>query len=937
MNSIRIAIALACAGALAPSANAATTDFHWGNVAIGGGGFVSAIVPSMVEPNLFYARTDVGGSYRWNESEKKWIPLTDWVSIDERGLLGIEAIAVDPIKPGCVYMVAGTAYWNHDSTTNEILLNGKDSVYMMRGRSAFLRSKDYGATWEKIYTWNENTKSFNAHGNGMGRGNGEALAIDPNNSDIMFYGSKNKGMWKSVNNGTTWKHVDGFTTAAGFDTTWNGSGFSFVQFAPGSSTNLYAGFLREGKNVFKSTDGGATWAAMVVPDSLKRTASGKMVRLMPQRMVASSPDTALYITFADGAGPHTMAWSEGWGMIGDGFGRGAILKYSANAGWSDISPEDFMDEKATGASKYDSLNVVGAAANKASYEYLAPYGGISINPANPLEMVASSMGYRGPQFWKLDETGKKWKDQWGTNFYHTRDGGKLWVKSFQYYWMEGGVFPTTEQMSANGIGWMFGSSIHWTGSVVMDPFNPKRVFATSGNGIFLTEDITDYTFTPATCGWCEDVTTQRQVWKVASHGVEETVPMEIVSVPGGPLITTIGDYDGFRHDDVTKYPASRHITSVSGSPVSVGTTRALAWAPKAGVLAKSADAKSANPTNYTDVPISPVQISKDTGRTWSVGTYESYDSSYSQAAGLAISTDGAIVLWTPASKNGSGALCPVFRYTGSAWTRIDGIDGAWTLGDPVDADVFYAYRHASGELHRSIDKGLTFEKVSTPGASAFRKMRATPGVKGDLWIPIAGEGASGSLLRSKDGGSTWAPVAGVGRCEAVGFGKAATGATFPSIFVYATIGGVTGVFQSTDEGATWARVNDDAHEYGGLANGEFVVGDMNTFGVVYQSTAGNGIAARLTGKGTGSSGIVRPRANNFSKATLGARALQVFVDGAPVDVRVYGLDGRMIARRSYASSTIVPLSGLLPTQGMYVLDARSGSRTLLERTVTRLR
>ena len=56
---------------------------------------------------------------------------------------------------------------------------------------------------------------------------------------------------------------------------------------------------------------------------------------------------------------------------------------------------------------------------------------------------------------------------------------------------------------------------------------------------------------------------------------------------------------------------------------------------------------------------------------------------------------------------------------------------------------------------------------------------------------------------------------------------------------------MTGVFQSIDEGANWARVNDDGHEYGGLANGEFVIGDMNTFGVVYMSTAGRGIAARL--------------------------------------------------------------------------------------------
>jgi hypothetical protein len=279
----------------------------------------------------------------------------------------------------------------------------------------------------------------------------------------------------------------------------------------------------------------------------------------------------------------------------------------------------------------------------------------------------------------------------------------------------------------------------------------------------------------------------------------------------------------------------------------------------------------------------------------------------------------------------------VFRYTGNAWTKVAGIDGAWTLGDPEDANVFYAYQASTGDFHRSADKGLTFEKVSSPGKSWFKKMRATPGAKGDLWIPVAGEGTTGSLLRSKDGGSTWTPVAGVGRCEAVGFGKAATGATFPSIFVYATIGGVTGIFQSIDEGATWARVNDDAHEYGGLANGEFVVGDMNTFGVVYQSTAGNGIAARLTGKATGSSGVVRPRAGSFSRVALDARALRIFVDGAPVDVRVFGLDGRLVARRSYASSTAVPLAGLLPTQGMHVLDVKSGTRTLLERTVTRLR
>ena len=54
------------------------------------------------------------------------------------------------------------------------------------------------------------------------------------------------------------------------------------------------------------------------------------------------------------------------------------------------------------------------------------------------------------------------------------------------------------------------------------------------------------------------------------------------------------------------------------------------------------------------------------------------------------------------------------------------------------------------------------------------------------------------------------------------------------------MGNVRGLFRSTDVGNTWLRINDDAHQYG--ANGKFIVGDMNTFGVVYMSTNGRGLA-----------------------------------------------------------------------------------------------
>ena len=282
-RALALALALGC---LAGGAKAAE-GFHWGNVAIGGGGFVSAIVASPLEKGLFYARTDVGGAYRWDDAQHKWIPLTDWVGPDQVGLLGVEAIAVDPKVPGKVYMTCGTIYFDQ----------AKDGF----GKSAFLRSKDYGKTWEQVAIWNDDVKWFWVHGNGMGRGNGERLAIDPNDPDVMFYGSRRNGLWKSVDNGTTWSHVDAFTTAAQFDTTWNGCGFSFVQYAPGSSTQLYAGFLRSADNVFQSTDAGKTWS--LVPDRPKpATKGGYAPRLMPQRL-AIAPDSG----YAYGDSPERSA------------------------------------------------------------------------------------------------------------------------------------------------------------------------------------------------------------------------------------------------------------------------------------------------------------------------------------------------------------------------------------------------------------------------------------------------------------------------------------------------------------------------------------------------------------------------------------------------------------------------------------------------------
>jgi hypothetical protein len=890
--------------------------FAWGNVAIGGGGFVSAIIADPLERGLFYARTDVGGAYRWDNAAERWIPITDWLSHTERTLLGIKAIAVDPQTPGKVYMVAGTSYWND-------------------GRSAFMRSSDRGkpGTWEVFYTWDPQgekggaVSNFDVNGNGMGRGNGEALAVDPNDPNIMFYGSQRHGLFRSTNNGMSWSKVPGFTAAAGHDTTWNGCGFSFVAFAPGSSETLYAGFLRAGDNVFRSTDAGVTWS--VIPNRPRPATSGGYVPpLMPQRIVIAQDNSALYITFGDGAGPHSMLWEEDGRNVRDWFNRGAVLKLDIASGvWTDVSPQDFIDPPCSGQNCPN---------NNADSTYIATYGGITMNPNNPLEIVVSTLGYNGPQFWRAPGSTNTWHEQWGSNIFYTSDGGETWVPTFRYYWMQGGQFPPIETMNENGIGWMFNSSIHWAGSVMFDPFDSKRMWVTSGNGVFKTENMGENTVEQPN-PWDEPSVIQRTTWRVMSHGIEETVPIDVVSIPGGPLVSVILDYDGFRHDDIAQFPSSRHRVEIRGQRASLGHNIALAWAPKAGRLVKVTDERRYNAGTHENpswAPIWPVQFSADSGRTWTVTSDQNNAipnlANLPGAEGVSISTDGQVVLWTPGSAwdhvNNVTVLHPVQRLVNGIWNTVSGIDGAYTAGDPENADIFYAYSRWSGKFFRSGDKGATFEEVSEPGSSAFKKFRAAPGQDGDIWLPLTENG----LLRSTDGGESWTSVAAVSYCEAVGFGKAEEGKEFPTVFIFGTVNGRTGVFMSTDEGESWFRANDDRHQYGGLANGEFVVGDMNVFGRVYMSTAGRGI---VYGEFTGMTVSARPDRTNRPGAAAGAvrvRGATISINAAnnvTHDIRVFDLRGRQIYKNTVSGSATLAMNRVLP-RGNYVVQARRDGKVV---------
>ena len=177
---MRSKIMTGLAACMLVSLNAAVENYKWGNVAIGGG-FVSGIVTSKSERGVAYARTDVGGAYRYDSQTGRWIALTDWLSQADVGLLGVESLAIDPRNAANLYMLVGTEYFNG-------------------GKTAILRSTDYG----KTFTVTDVTSQFKAHGNGMGRGTGERLQVDPGSSNVLFVGTRHNGLFKSVDSGATW-------------------------------------------------------------------------------------------------------------------------------------------------------------------------------------------------------------------------------------------------------------------------------------------------------------------------------------------------------------------------------------------------------------------------------------------------------------------------------------------------------------------------------------------------------------------------------------------------------------------------------------------------------------------------------------------------------------------------------------------------------------
>ncbi len=267
--------------------------YRWRNVEIVGGGFVTGIIHHPKRRGLVYVRTDIGGAARLDQRTQRWVQLLEWVGFKDWSLTGVESLALDPQDPARLFLAAGT-YTNDWSPIN----------------GAILRSNDQGRTFKRF------DLPFKLGGNEPGRSMGERLVVDPRDGRILYFGTRNQGLWRSTDRGESWTRVDSFPTVG-----MAGIGLGFVFFDPRGSRRgrptqtIYVGSTDRENPLWRSTDGGSTWAA--VP--------GQPTGLLPHHGELAS-DGNLYVTYGDLPGPYEMY-------------NGAVHKLDTATGlWSDITP-----------------------------------------------------------------------------------------------------------------------------------------------------------------------------------------------------------------------------------------------------------------------------------------------------------------------------------------------------------------------------------------------------------------------------------------------------------------------------------------------------------------------------------------------------------------------------------------------------------------------
>src|SRR5580704_13129161 len=240
---------------LAASASAQQYDpslysgMQWRQIGPFRAGRVTGVTGVSGQPAIYYMGTAGGGAWKTTDGGMVWKPI-----FDKQNVASIGAIAVAPSDSNIVYIGTGDVS-NVGGAVNQ--------------GNGMWKSTDAGETWQHIGL--EDSRHI------------AAIWVDPKNADIVFAAAlghtfapnEERGVFKSTDGGKTWRKVlykDDKTGAIdvafapdnpqiGYATLW----YHYV-----NPETPFAGLLGTGgAGVYKTTDGGETWTAVMIPQFAK--------------------------------------------------------------------------------------------------------------------------------------------------------------------------------------------------------------------------------------------------------------------------------------------------------------------------------------------------------------------------------------------------------------------------------------------------------------------------------------------------------------------------------------------------------------------------------------------------------------------------------------------------------------------------------------------
>jgi sugar lactone lactonase YvrE len=457
----------------------------------------------------------------------------------------------------------------------------------------------------------------------------QTIGLDPNDANRVYIATGqyagteswklNSRIYRSTNRGATWTYV-----TPGFKMAGNGEGRGTgerMAVDPVNGANLLVGSNNLG--IWRSTDYGTTWARL--PNFPSTLTNLNFLLYAPANASGPGPNRRVY------AAANTFTGQSFWYSDNNGDSWAEVPNHPGKTPGAEMMPLQGSFDAAgvfystwgdqTGPTNYATNYGVWkmSAVGNTWTSILPPTGqgffaGISADPRVAGHVVVSTL----LRWWPGDEV------------YRSTDGGSTWTAALR-----------TGTKSLGNSPWATPSP-HWMTDIDIDPFNSNRAMFNTGFGLFQTTNLA--------------ATGTARTWTFFNDGLEESVPLGLHSPTAGPpLVSVIGDYTGFRHDDLNRSPLRGGLNPGSGS-TNVITGADLAPAKmirqNSGTTLYSQDGAA----TWAAFPTTPAPIINGHNR-------------------VILSTDGQRLLWCPPN-------APAYLSTnnGATWTVATGSQSLISAG-----------------------------------------------------------------------------------------------------------------------------------------------------------------------------------------------------------------------------------------------------------------